>query len=185
MVPPLIGQVAQPTPAVVQPPAPEVRRAAPPARNEEARASYKLAAGASYTRYFAVPMYGGELSFGVGNVYRRLSSYFGLHAELGRSRAGLSFSGLTFAWWPELSLGPVRLGLGPRLGFLWVRAPTASSLSTAYIGVGAQTSVDLWRPSEPEALYVAASFTADYLGEGPRWGPRFVLGYRWGEPVRH
>jgi hypothetical protein len=159
--------------------APEVTA---PSTRPEHGASFRIGVGATYARMFTVPMYGGELSLGLGGRFGRLPGYIylGLTLERMETERGLDVYGAHFTPDLEWKFGVLRLGVVGRVGFLTVQRITepSSMLANASIGVAGRASVDFFTQGT-NTLYLAAEIRADSYFDPIVISPNLSLGYRW------
>jgi hypothetical protein len=168
-------------------PAPYGEGPPPPDANafQSVRPSHHLAITASvggfYEPLYALHAYGGAASagFGFGGHLAdaaRPSFYLGFTFEDGRTEHGLGVSAGQISFYPEWTLGRVRLGLEWRAGFLDVQTVTSQpTIGAVTIGGAVRAGVDLFQFSDQDALYLVGNFGNDSF----IWNARLSLGYRW------
>ncbi len=166
-----------PAPYGEQPPYGSAFQSAPPSHHLAITASV----GTFYEPLYALHTYGGVASVALGfgghlADAARPSFYMGFTFEEGRSEHGLGVSAGQISFYPEWTLGRVRLGLEWRAGFLDVQTVTSQpTIGAVTIGGAVRAGVDLFQFSDQDALYLVGNFGNDSF----IWNARLSLGYRW------
>ena len=124
------------------------------------RLVFAMAAGPSWHSLHGVGIAGGELALSLGMDTRHVSWGVGLTGGLGATEAGLMTSQLAIEGGVHVPLKRLRLGAGPRIGWVSVeRVTTDARFQLLSLGLVGDISVDLFSDGE----------TAVALGVCPSW----------------
>jgi hypothetical protein len=152
-------------------------RAADP-RSEKREASSKghvlLHVGATYRHVYDIPIYGEEFGACFGKWSERGSDCADLSLLIGRTRAGLLVTGVSFGYRADFTRGPVYVGILPRIGTLgFGRVTNGGRIAATGISLAAFYGVQLYR-GRNSALALEAAFNLD-LYDALIWGPTLAF----------
>ncbi len=106
----------------------------------------KMAAGATFESVASTGLFGASGTFGLGADTRYLGIYGVLTGGGGRTDGGLDYYEFLFGPDLEWPVGPIRLGLRPRLGYLGIRRETnGDMMEDLRVGIGGLFGVDAFR----------------------------------------
>jgi hypothetical protein len=184
-----LDAIAPPTPPAPPPPSAHEQPSASAETPEETRpsltrppfgSSLKGSAGGYYGQLYSIPTYGGEASIAAGPFFGKHFYYFAFDLQRGRTEHGLAIWTWHVGASTEWSFDRIRVGGTARLGGMSVeRVTSRETQSSGSIGASIHGSVDVARFKGDSALFIVASFRADFYSAPTVWGPSLALGYRW------
>lgn len=177
--PPATAGVAPAPPRDDRYPQPVPVAAVPPLVSPDAPAPrhlvVKIAAGAFYSRLFAVQGYGAQGFVAFGSARDDFCWDIGVLVARGQTEHRLTIAKTRAVFSLEWALDRFRLGFAPSLGYSSVGRATSSVRVNGQVSLGGDlhASADLVQ-SEGGALFLRLSLE----GESGVWGPALALGYR-------